>query len=179
MEKRICIGKIVAAHGIKGEVKVMPAGSDPSVWESLNPLENKDATRVFTVKVTGKASVNMRVKIKGVDTRNDAEALVGEELYAMREKLPPVEDDVYYLQDLEGLDVCLKTEENRIGKIKRVLNFGAGDILEVKLDGQKETELLPFTKQYVPEVNISGGYVVVSAPRMIFAEDDGDEDAES
>lgn len=172
MKKRVCIGKIVAAHGIKGEVKVQPRVSNPEGWDKLGMLENHDASSLFHIKVVGKSSANVRVKIKGIDTRNDAETLIGTELYVDRDKLPELDDDEYYLQDLIGLDVCLKTPDNVIGKVARFSNFGAGDIIELKLEGQRGTEMLPFTKQYVPEINISEGYIVVSSATMIFAADD-------
>lgn len=178
MEKKICIGKIVAAHGIKGEVKVQPHNSNPADWNKLGELENKDASKTFLIKVVGKslANANVRIKIKGVDTRNEAEALIGTEFYVSRDKLPELGEEEYYLQDLIGLKVCLKNPENVIGKVLRFYNFGAGDIIELKIDGQKETEMLPFTKQYVPEINIAQGYVTVSSATMIFAADDEDED---
>jgi len=175
MEKKICIGKIVAAHGIKGEVKVQPKNSNPTDWNKLGELENKDASKTFSIKVIGMSSANVRVKIKGVDTRNDAEALIGTEFYVSRDKLPELGEEEYYLQDLIGLKVCLQTPDNVIGHVARFSNFGAGDIIELKLDGQKETEMLPFTKQYVPQINIAQGYVIVSSPTMIFAADDEEE----
>ncbi|MBR1601582.1 MAG: 16S rRNA processing protein RimM [Alphaproteobacteria bacterium] len=181
MEERICIGKIVAAHGIKGEVKVQPKRSNPADWEKLGELENKDANKIFVIKVVGKslANANVRVKIKGVDTRNEAEALIGTELYANRDKLPQLDDEEYYLQDLIGLKVCLKTPDNVVGKVLQFYNFGAGDIIELKLNAQKATEMLPFTKQYVPEINIAQGYVIVSSTTMIYAADDeGEDDAQ-
>jgi 16S rRNA processing protein RimM len=73
------------------------------------------------------------------------------------------------------LKVCLKTPDNEIGNVVGFENFGAGEIIEIKLKGQKETELLPFTKQYVPTINLESGYIIVSSATMIFAEDD-DED---
>ncbi|MBQ8481508.1 MAG: 16S rRNA processing protein RimM [Alphaproteobacteria bacterium] len=178
MEKKVCIGKIVAAHGIKGEVKVQPLNSNPADWKKLGDVENEDASRTFSIKVTGKSSANanVRVKIKGIDTRNEAEALIGTEFYVCRDKLPELGEEEYYLQDLIGLQVCLKTPDKIIGKVAGFYNFGAGDIIELKLDGQKETEMLPFTKQYVPEINIAQGYVTVSSVTMIYAADDEAED---
>ena len=177
MEKKICIGKIVAAHGIRGEVKVQPKNSNPADWGKLGEFENKDASRTFSVKVTGKSSANVRVKIKGIENRNEAEALIGTEFYVSRDKLPKLGEEEYYLQDLIGLKVCLKTPEKVIGKVARFSNFGAGDIIELKLDGQKETEMLPFTRQYVPEINIAEGYIIVSSATMIFAEDEDDSES--
>ena len=56
---------------------------------------------------------------------------------------------------------------------------GAAPIQHAVIDGQKETEMLPFTKQYVPEINIADGYVIVSSEKMIFAPDEEEDNAES
>lgn len=176
MEKRVCIGKIVAAHGIKGEVKVQGINQNPLDLDKYGPVETKDAKRQFSIKVVGLVSTNARVKIKGVDTRNDAEALIGTELYVPRSALPELDEEEFYLADLIGLDVCLQTPDKVIGKVAAFQNYGAGDIIELKLNGQKETEMLPFTKAYVPTINVEKGYIVVSSATMIFAADDEDND---
>lgn len=179
MEKRVCIGKIVAAHGIKGEVKVRSVNQNPLDLDQYGTVENADASKKFSIKVVGLVSTNARVKIEGVTTRNDAEALIGTELYVPRSALPELEEEEFYLSDLIGLDVCLKTPDKKIGKVAAFQNFGAGDIIEIKLKGQKETEMLPFTKDYVPTINIDEGYIIVSSATMIFAADDeGENDAE-
>ena len=174
MEKRVCIGKIVAAHGIKGEVKVRGVNQNPLDLDQYGAVENADASKKFTIKVVGLVSTNARVKIAGVNTRNEAEALIGTELYVPRSALPELDEEEFYLSDLIGLDVCLKTPDNKIGKVKAFQNYGAGDIIEIKLDGQKETEMLPFTKAYVPTIDIDDGYIIVSSATMIFAADDED-----
>ena len=172
MNERICIGKIVAVHGIRGEVKVLSQTKNPTDLDKFGVAENKDASRRFELKVLGMISSNVRVKIKGIDTRNDAEALVGTELFVARNALPELAEDEFYKGDIVGLKVCLKTPENEIGTVVGFENFGAGEIIEIKLKGQKETELLPFTEQYVPIINLESGYIIVSSATMIFAEDD-------
>jgi len=174
MEKRVCIGKIVAAHGIRGEVKVNSFTKNPADLDKYGAVENKDANKIFNIKVVGISSANVRVRIKGVDDRNAAEALIGTELYINRAKLPQLGAEEYYHTDIVGLDVCLQAQENKIGKVVGFNNFGAGDIIEIKLNGQKETEMLPFTKSYVPVIDIENGYVIVSSATMIFAADEKD-----
>ena len=180
MEKRVCIGKIVAAHGIKGEVKVRSNNLNPLDLDRYEVVENADASKKFSLKVVGLVSTNARVKIAGVTTRNEAEALIGTELYVPRSALPELDDEEFYLSDLIGLDVCLKTPDKKIGKVVAFQNFGAGDIIEIKLNGHKETEMLPFTKAYVPTINADEGYIIVSSATMIFASvDEGDNGAQS
>lgn len=171
-DKRVCIGKIVAAHGIKGEVKVLSYTLNGADIDKYGEAENFAKTRKFNIKVVGSSKGSYRIKIKGIDNRNDAEALVGTELYVARDVLPKLEDDEYYFSDLIGLKVCLKTKENEIGKVVCFDDFGAGTIMEIKLNNQKETEMLPFTMEYVPTINLKEGYIIVSSATMVFAADD-------
>ena len=113
MEKSVCIGKIVAAHGIKGEVKVRSVNQNPLDLDQYGTVENADASKKFSIKVVGLVSTNARVKIEGVTTRNDAEALVGAEFYVPRSALPELDEEEFYLSDLIGLDVCLKTPDKK------------------------------------------------------------------
>ena len=178
MEKRVCIGKIVAAHGIKGEVKVRGVNQNPLDLDKYGEVENFDASKKFSIKVVGLVSTNARVKIAGITTRNDAEALIGTELYVPRSALPQLAEEEFYLSDLIGLNVCLKTPDKIIGKVVAFQNYGAGDIIEIKINGQKETEMLPFTKAYVPTIDIDAGYIIVSSATMIFAKDEEESGAE-
>ena len=76
MEKseRICLGTVVGVHGIKGEVKVKSFTEVDRDLDKYGPVENKAGDKVFSVKVTGHSKELLRVKIKGVDDRNLAEA---------------------------------------------------------------------------------------------------------
>jgi 16S rRNA processing protein RimM len=171
--KRVLLGRIVTVHGIRGEVVIDSYTAAPEDIGVYGPLQSKDGARQFTVKVvrvSPKGGVIAR--IGGVADRNAAEALRGTELYALREQLPPAAEGEYYHTDLEGL----RAEDEAgatIGVVVAVQNYGAGDLLEVRLRGQQVTELIPFVDAYVPVVDIAGGRVVVVMPEM--TGDEGDE----
>jgi 16S rRNA processing protein RimM len=94
-----------------------------------------------------------------VETRDAAEALKGQQLYVPRSALPEPEAREYYHADLIGLRA--ETPDGRlIGQISTVLNYRAGDILEITLADGK-TELVPFTDRHVPVVDFAAGRVVV------------------
>ena len=172
-DKKICLGKIVGVHGIRGEVKVKSYTELDKDLGSYGDLEDKNSTQKFTLKVTGHSKDLLRVKIKGVDDRNKAETLIGTELYANRDVLPEVQtEDVFYEADLVGLEV-LDEQKNKVAKVIGFYNFGAGDILEIKLVNGK-TEMLPFSKAYVPDVNLEESYIIVTSTAMVFSEDEED-----
>ena len=75
---------------------------------------------------------------------------------------------------IKGID-----DRNAAGKVAGIYNFGAGEILEIKVADGGRLEMIPFTRAYVPEVNIKDGYIIVSSVSMQFDEDDGDDGAEA
>ena len=82
------------------------------------------------------------------------------------------DDDEFYEADLIGLKVCQNDQE--IGTVAGLYNFGAGEIIELKLNATGKLEMLPFTKAYVPEVNVDDGYITVTSTMLRFAPDDED-----
>ncbi len=158
MNKRICLGKITGVHGVRGEVKLKSFTQDPKDIANYGTLENEAQTKTFEIKIVGYSKELLRAKIKGVDDRNIAETLIGTELWATRDVLPELEEEEFYHTDLVDLKVIIDGQE--VGKVLEMHNFGAGDIIEISLHGKRE--MLPFTLEYVPVINIKEGYVEVS-----------------
>lgn len=169
--KKVCIGKIVGVHGIKGEVKVKSFTEVDTNLDKYGPVENKDGSKHFDIKVIGHSKELLRVKIKGIDDRTTAESLQGTELYISREVLPELETDEFYLEDLIGLKVLLQENKAQVGTVALVYNFGAGDVLEIK-STEGELTMIPFNKQYVPEVNIKDGYIIVESVLLNFIDEE-------
>jgi 16S rRNA processing protein RimM len=132
-----------------------------------------DDGREFTVTVTGAAQGVLVGRIKGVADRSAAEALRGVKLYVARTALPKAADGTYYHADLVGMAAELATGEG-LGEVTAVYNFGAGDMIEVKLaDGR--TELVPFTDAAIAKVDTVSGKIVVNPLPGLF-ENDSDAD---
>ena len=142
-DKRICIGRIAAPHGVKGLVKILPYGED------INLIEQVEDYKITLKNPMGKYVL---AEIKGVSSREDAESIQGTELFISRDKLPEIEeDDTYYIEDLIGLKTI---DENgaEIGSVIAVHNFGAGDLLEIQpISGQ--AFLLPFNEETIVSVD--------------------------
>ncbi len=170
--ERICLGQITGAHGIRGEVKVRSYTANDRDIVSYGVLSDEKGEKRFSIKVVGRSKDDLRVKIAGCDDRNQAEALKGTKLYVERDALPQAGNEEYYQTDLVGLEVRNSAGVKQ-GKVEAFYNFGAGDIIEVRL-GQK-TEMLPFTKAFVPEINIKDGYIIVEEPVSDSADGDVDE----
>ena len=161
--RRILLGRIVSAHGIRGEVVIDSFTGAAEDISAYGPLATEDGRKldIKLVRTTPKGGVIVRVA--GVADRNGAEALRGTALYAQRGQLPELEEGEFYYEDLAGLRADNEAGE-QIGQVVAVQNYGAGDLLEVRLEGQRATELIPFTDAFVPVVDVAAGRVVVVVP---------------
>jgi 16S rRNA processing protein RimM len=169
MPSQICVARIGAAHGVRGQVKLWTFTEDPLSVKSYGPLSTRDGSRQFELTHVREARDHLVATLNGVTTRNDAERLNGIELYVAREKLPATEDDEYYHADLIGL-AAVTTADEPLGRVVAIHNFGAGDIIEIA-PPQGPTLLLPFTSAVVPTVDLAGGRVVIESPQEIEGED--------
>jgi 16S rRNA processing protein RimM len=167
-DTRICVARIGAAHGVRGEVKLWPFTEDPMAVIDYGPLSSKDGAREFEVVRARIAKDHLVAVLKGIATREDAERVNGIELYIARDKLPPAEAGEYYHADLIGLR-AIDDAGAAIGKVLALHNFGAGDIIEIA-PPSGPTLLLPFTDAVVPTVDLAEGHVVIVMPPEI----DGD-----
>ncbi len=160
----ILLGRIVGAHGIKGEVLVHSFADEPGNIGSYGALSDKSGTRTFKLRVLRMTPNGAIVaRITGIADRNAAEALKGVELYVARDKLPEPDEDEFYYADLVGL-AAVAPDGAHIGEIIAVQNYGAGDLIEIRITGRKETELVPFADRFVPQVDLKSRKVVVVMP---------------
>jgi 16S rRNA processing protein RimM len=165
----ICVARIGAAHGVRGEVKLWTFTEDPLAITRYGALSTKDGTRQFEVMRAREAKGFLVATLKGVATRNEAERLNGVELYVAREMLPETEAGEYYHADLIGLAAVTAAGEP-LGHVIAIHNFGAGDIIEIA-PRSGATLMLPFSDAVVPTVDVAGGRVVIEMPQEI----EGDE----
>jgi 16S rRNA processing protein RimM len=156
----VLVGAIIGAHGIRGEVKLRSFTEDPSAIAVYSPLETAKGARIEIVRVRPQKDGFLAI-LKGVTDRNAAEALRGTELFVPRERLPEPEEDEVYVHDLIGLPVDL-ADGTRLGLVVDVADYGAGDLIDVKIEGRKDTVLIPFADQYVLEAD--GTRLVVDLP---------------
>ncbi len=170
MKDRVCVGAIAGSFGVRGEVRLKSFCATPEDIASYGPLSDDNGKTSWTLKITRPVKGGFAAKLSGVASKEAADALRGVRLYAPRESLPNLPDDEFYHADLIGLSV-FDTGGEELGRIKAVLNHGAGDLLEIAVKGQKHPVLLPFTIANVPTVDLSAGKVIADPPDGLF--DDG------
>ena len=160
MNDRICVAQIGAAHGIRGEVRLRSFTQDPAAVTSYGPLESEDGKQRFTIEALRPSKDVFVARLKGVADRDAAEALTNLRLYVSRDKLPPAEEGEFYHADLVGL-AAVMPDGAPLGTVTAILNFGAGDLVEIKPEGGGEPLMVPFTDTTVPEIDIAAGRMVV------------------
>lgn len=166
---RIILGVITGVHGIQGEVKLKSFTADPGAIASYGPLDASNGT-VLEIKSLKPHKDQFRARIEGVTDRNAAEAIRGLELSIARDRLPEPADDEVYHADLIGLAV-LDTSGTQIATVMDIVDFGAGELIELKLQDVKSTVLMPFNRQTVPDIDLDAGTLVIDPPDGLLDDD--------
>ena len=167
---RILVGRFGAAHGVRGEIRIKSYTADPMALADYEGLSDSSGTRSFRIESARPVKDDIIVaRLKGVNDRNSAEALTNNEIYVDRAALPPPEEDEFYIADLVGMR-AERADGTTFGVIENVLNFGAGDILDIALEAGG-SKLVPFTRACAPHVDVKGRRVVVDPPEEIEGED--------
>ena len=161
-DRLILLGVFGAPQGVRGEVRVKSLTADPGAIGAYGPLTDKGRARTFVFESLRPLKDDMMVaRLAGVSTRTAAEALKGAEIFARRDQLPPPADDEFYYDDLIGLE-AVDAEGAPIGRVVSLMNYGAGDVLEIAPAEGGETILLPFSKRVAPRIDFDAGRIVIA-----------------
>ncbi len=179
MTKKITIAKVNSVFGIKGEIKLVVYSDNPQKIEDYSLFNSKDEPIKISITnknktVIGSASGNPIViaKIDGVNDRNAAELLRGQEFFVLRSELEELDENEFYYSDLIGMDV-IDANSTKIGKITNVMDLGAGGIIEIEFLSEKiktqfnKIDNFPFKNEFFPEVNLKENFVRFSAPEIL------------
>ena len=161
MDKEIVIGKIVAPHGVRGDIRIMPLTDRPEQFLNLSYLLLEDG-RQLTVKAARFHKRMVLVSTKEITTMNDAELLRDKKILIRAEDLLPLEEGRFYVADLIGLPV-FDEEGKQLGTFKDSITTGSNDVYIVAVPGSKDL-LIPALKIYVREINLQEKRIVVKLP---------------
>ena len=167
MDNQIVIGKIVAPHGVRGDIRILPLTDKPEQFLDLDYLLLPDG-RKLTVKAARFHKRMVLVTTAEIKSMNESELLRGMEVSIYAEDLPELEEGRFYVADLIGLPVYDEHGE-QIGTFKDALSTGSNDVYVIAVPGQKDY-LLPALKKYVKEINLAEKRIVVELPEWVEAE---------
>ena len=164
MDKRIVIGKIVAPHGVRGDIRILPLTDKPEQFLDLDYLLLPDG-KSLTVRSARFHKNMVLVSTKEINNMNEAELLRNKDVSVKFEDLPELEEGEFYVADLIGLDVVDEAGK-KIGTFKDCQSTGVNDYYIVAVPGAKDI-LIPALKQYVKEISLEKKQIVVIVPEMV------------
>ncbi len=164
------MAQIGAAHGLRGGVHVRSFTEEPDAFARYGPLETEDRSRRFDIESVKPSKDGFTVRFAGVTRREQADLLRNINLYVERDRLPAADEDEFYYADLIGL-AAVTPQGETLGDVVALHNFGAGDIVELKLSASGQSTMIAFDKATVPEIDVAGGRIVVVLPEEIVVQD--------
>ena len=171
----LLVGRLVAAQGLRGELRVLPLSDFPERFTRSGPrwLRGRQGPARPVRLMTGRLLPGKDLyvlRLAGIDDRIAAEALVGQELLVDAADRPPLPDGEFHWLDLAGLEVRrlgaegLTAEAPAIGRVTNLIHAG-NDLLEVELsDPPGRRVLIPFVEAIVPEVRLAEGWLGITPP---------------
>ena len=160
----ISVGKIIGAHGIKGDLKVYSYAEDLSVFEQDGTIlirTTDGMEKRYPILWVKPHSRTVLLSLETVKGRDQAEALKGAELFIEKESLPSLEDGTYYWADLIGLDV-FTVDEIYIGVLESIMPTGSNDVYVV--NGKAGETLVPALESVVLEIDLDKKMMRVELP---------------
>jgi 16S rRNA processing protein RimM len=148
-------GRVGRAHGLDGSFYV--TRPRPPLLGHGAPLRIGDRDH----EIVRRAGTDDKpiVRLDGIESREAADAVRGEELLAPRANAPALGDDEYWPEDLEG---CVVTDgEAAVGVVKRLVGYPSVDVLEVERLGAADL-LVPMVRDAVRSVDVGARRIDVS-----------------
>ena len=161
-EPLVLVGRVAGAFGVRGEVRITSFTAEPLALADYRDLRRQDGSPGLTLTSARLAKGGLVARAREVETREQAEALRGLQLFIPRDALPAPDEDEFYVADLIGLAVQT-AEGEALGRVKSVQDFGAGDLIEVQPE-HGASWWLPFTREAVPQVRLGEGLVIGVRP---------------
>jgi len=164
----LTVGKIVGAHGVKGNLKVYSNAESLAVFtpgSSILVVRADNIEKNYTIKWVKPHGRRILLSFEGVGNRNAAEALIDAKLLIPRAALPEPEEGSYYWCDIIGLAV-FTTDEQYIGRVESIISTGSNDVFVVKdLDKDDDNEtLIPALESVVLEIDFEHKTMRVALP---------------
>ncbi|CAI8264914.1 MAG: Ribosome maturation factor RimM [Prochlorococcus marinus str. MIT 9313] len=166
-EDWLTVGKLVAAQGMQGELRINPSSDFPERFTLPGQrwLKERNGEPRPIELLTGRQLPGRSlyvVKFAGVNNRNAAEALVGQNLLVPASDRPSLAEGEFHLLDLVGLEARLEAEGPAIGHVTDLTTAG-NDLLEIELLTGRRV-LVPFVEAIVPEVQLNQGWLRLTPP---------------
>ena len=151
-------------HGLRGALKVRPdaatATTDPAVIAVLGEVEV--GGRRYRVADASRQKGQVLLRLEGIQTRDRAEALIGQEVRGEVARFPRLPEGEYYWFQVLGLPVINDADGVLLGHLREIIATPAHDVYVVRR-GEEEL-LLPAVEEVITGINLEEGWIKVSPP---------------
>lgn len=153
------LGVIAKPHGVAGELRVHVFNPESMLLSELGEVfligEEGEDPALVEIESTRQGSKALLMRLTGVGSREDAEALRGYTLCVPREALPDLDEGEYYHADLIGLQAFLG--DDVIGEVMDVIDYPSAECLKIRRPGGYiEVPMLP---RWLDRVDVKAGKV--------------------
>lgn len=178
----VSVGAFASTHGVRGDVKLRSFTENPEAILEFEVLHRGKDGPVIQIHFSKVSKGMLVVSVEGINTREEAQALNGTELFVPRAVFDEIEgDDEFYIADLVGLRVKSPSGKE-VGSVRAIENFGADDLVDILLKepakGLGLALMVPFTERYVPKVNVAGGTMILDLDAWLADQVEGSESKE-
>lgn len=170
--RRVVIGKVLGAHGVRGALKVLPLTDHPERFFQMDriTLEGRGHERLdleLQDVAMNESKGLFIIDAVGIDDRDTAEALRGRMLTIASSERAELEEDEYWIDQLIGLKVYNSSDGCQLGVLEDVLTTGASDVYMIRLtDGRSGA--VPAVGEFILDVDIEGGRMMIAVPEGLF-----------
>ncbi len=158
-KEKILVGQFGSPVGLSGKIKINIMTSTFEVFKKLKKYTNFDESIIWNFKKITFKGNKCIVHLDNCFSFEDALKFKGQKIYSNKKYLPATKDNEYYADDLLGCKIIIE-ENNNTGEVVDINNFGAGDLLEVKLDNK--IILIPFNKENIISVNLNKKEIIAN-----------------
>ena len=165
----LLIGKIVGAHGVKGNCKLRTYTESLTAFQpggNIRLITSSGRENTYEINWIKPHSKVYLLSLKGVETRHQAETLIGSELFIEKDKLPELDDGSFYWHDLIGMEV-FTTDATYLGRLEQVIQTGSNDVYVVKDDADEI--LIPALTSVVIDIDLEHKRMQVDLPEGLIS----------
>jgi len=165
-DEYVPIGKIVGAHGVHGNIKLLYFSRLKAFPYTDLYLQKADGA-YRRVKITSLSPLKetLVLRLEGIATRTEAQALVGRFVYYPRQGFVQAKKDEYYWIDLIGMTV-FEPPQPMSGKVKGMVETGGTDVMEIEFEGKEY--LVPFSLDWINDISIETGCLILKEGTLEF-----------
>ncbi len=156
-KSQIIVGRMGGAHGVRGWLKIMSYTRPKENIFTYSPwlIQIDDAWQEIKIEDSQQRGERLLVKIPGIEKPEDARVYMNCDIAIKREQLPALNEGEYYWHDLIGLEV-INQDQISLGKISKITETGANDVLVVSNEENKKNILIPLVMDvYVKQVDLN------------------------